>query len=146
MASDLIIRRLGIEDYDDIVSLWSRAGLPIRPKGRDSREMISVEMSRSYCAFIGLYDNEKMLAVGLANFDGRRGWINRVAVDPDYRGLGLAGRIIEAGEEFLRGIGAVVMCALIEEENAPSMDTFEAAGYTCEPKFKMFTKRPSPDA
>lgn len=140
------IQQLTIDDYDSIIRVWRRAGMPYKPRGRDSREMIAAEMSRDYCAHFGLFVEKKMIGVGIANFDGRRGWINRVAIDPDFRGKGLAGLLIEAGESFLRKIGAVVICALIEEMNTPSMDCFVKSGYSCEPEIKYFTKRDSPDS
>ena len=63
MPGQLKIRRLDIDDYEDIIRIWTRAGLPFRSKGRDRREMISIEMSHSYCAFFGLYENEAVTEV-----------------------------------------------------------------------------------
>ncbi|MFQ5499873.1 MAG: GNAT family N-acetyltransferase, partial [Candidatus Zixiibacteriota bacterium] len=113
-------RRLTIDDYDQIINLWLAAGLPFKPDGRDSRSMMREEMALTHCAFFGFFQGDSMLAVGIANYDGRRGWVNRVAVHPDHRGLGLAKQMIRACESFLMEQGAVVICALIEEENYPS--------------------------
>ena len=142
---DLTCRVLTSTDYDAIIDLWARAGLPFRPNGRDSRKMIEVEMSREFCQFVGLFDKDKMLAVGIASYDGRRGWINRVAVDPDHRGIGLASRIIEECERFINSFGEVVPCALIEDENLPSMACFKKAGFVYEGYLQVWTKRPRPD-
>jgi GNAT superfamily N-acetyltransferase len=142
---ELTIRRLTIDDYDDIIRVWSDAGLPHKPKGRDSRGMMTKEMAHPSVAYFGLFEDVLLIGVGLANFDGRRGWINRVAIDPDRRGIGLAGRLIDACEEFLRSIGAVVICALIEEVNTPSMSCFEKAGFRAEREYVYWTKRSSPD-
>ena len=38
------IKPLTIDDYDEIIRVWSDAGLPYKPKGRDSREMMAKEM------------------------------------------------------------------------------------------------------
>jgi GNAT superfamily N-acetyltransferase len=143
---DRELRLLTIEDYDDIIRLWSDAGLPYKPNGRDSRIMMQKEMQFAGCAFFGLYENDRMVSVGIANFDGRRGWVNRVAVDPDQRGKRLAAIIIEQCEQFLREQGAVVMTALIEEMNAPSVSCFHHSGYRCEHNILYFTKRDSPES
>jgi len=143
---NITIRRLTIEDYDAIIRVWSDAGLPYKPNGRDSRDMIAKEMMLSEVAFLGLFDGNRMLGVCLANYDGRRGWLNRLAIDPDFRGIGLAGRLIEEGEKFLKSRGAVVIAGLIEEMNAPSMACFEKAGYSCLENITYWTKRDSPDA
>jgi len=140
------IRRLTIDDYNEIIRIWADAGLPYKPRGRDSSEMMAKEMQHPTSAFFGLFEDGRMIGVGIANFDGRRGWINRVATDPDHRGSGFAWLIIEACETFLREAGAVVICTLIEEMNTPSMACFEKAGYSCEEPIMYWTKRPSPDA
>ena len=138
------IRTLTIDDYDEIIRVWSDSGLEHKPQGRDRRELMAAEMDRPFCAFIGLFEDDRMIGLGIANWDGRRGWINRVAVDPDYRGKRLAGKIIKACEDFLYEQGALVICTLIHEFNEPSMACFENQGYRCEGEIKYFTKRNSP--
>jgi GNAT superfamily N-acetyltransferase len=137
---------LTIDDYDEILRVWSDAGLPIRIHGRESREQLAKEIAGPNCAAFGLFDNDRMLAVGIANWDGRRGWINRVAVDPDSRGRRLASKIIRECEAFLRACGAHVMAALIEDINYPSIRCFQNEGYACLEMIRYFVKYDSPDA
>ena len=137
------IRRLSIADYDEILRLWSLAGLPHKPLGRDSRESMTREMALPQCRYFGLFDHDEMIGVIIANYDGRRGWLNRLAIHPDRRGIGLAGMLIREAELFLQEQGAVVMCGLIGELNTPSMACFEKAGFVCESDFKYFAKRKS---
>jgi N-acetylglutamate synthase len=138
-------RRLTIDDYDEMIRVWDVAGLPTKPYGRDSRAMIEVEIVREQCAFFGVFDTDRLVGLTITNYDGRRGWINRLAVDPDYRGRGLAGELISQCEEFLQQYGEVVICGLIEELNFPSMSLFERQGYKCEHNITYWTKRPRPD-
>ena len=51
------IRDLTIADYDEIIRVWAEAGLPFKPKGRDSREMMAKEMANANCKFFGLIDD-----------------------------------------------------------------------------------------
>ena len=68
------IRILNALDYEKIINLWAEAGLPYKPQGRDSKEMLTKEMSLPQTAFFGIDDgSEKMIAMGISNFDGRRG-------------------------------------------------------------------------
>ena len=138
-------RRLTIDDYEDMLRVWSVAGLPFKPNGRDSRDMLAAEISRDHCAAFGVFDGARLIGLALANYDGRRGWVNRVAVDPDYRGIGLAIDLMRKCKEFFEQFGEVVICALIEELNYPSMALFEKAGYVCENEIKYWTRRPRPD-
>lgn len=140
-----LIRRLDIDDYDDLIRVWGDTGLPYRPLGRDTHARIEVEMQRKDTAFIGLFEGERMLAVGLATYDGRKGWINRVAVDPDFRHQGIASKIIMECEEFLEGLGAEIIACLIEEYNTPSMALFQKHGYLFGEDVHYFSKRKSDD-
>ncbi len=142
---DKRFRRLTIDDYDGMIRVWNAAGLPIRPNGRESRTMIAAEISRDHCAFFGVFDSDRMVGVTIAQYDGRRAWINRLAVDPDYRGKGLALDLIEKCETFLDQYGEVLVGTLIEELNLPSMALFEKAGFTCLNEVKYWSKRPRPD-
>jgi ribosomal protein S18 acetylase RimI-like enzyme len=139
------IRKLTIEDYDDLIRVWADAGLTYRPRGRDHKDRIAEQMNRSDTAFIGLFEGGRLLAVGLATYDGRRGWINRVAVDPDYRRQGLAGEIIRECEVFLESLGADIIASLIEDYNLPSMALFQKHGYLYSEDVNYFSKRKSED-
>jgi len=41
---DVEFRKLTIEDYEEIINLWKRAGLPYKPKGRDSKKAMEKQM------------------------------------------------------------------------------------------------------
>jgi ribosomal protein S18 acetylase RimI-like enzyme len=142
---DKRFRRLTIDDYDDMLRVWEVSGLPFKPNGRESRAMIAAEIDRDHCAFFGVFDGDLMVGVTIAQYDGRRAWINRLAVDPDYRGRGLAFELIELSEEFLARYGEHLVCALIEEMNSPSMELFEKAGFVCLNEIKYWSKRPRSD-
>ena len=139
------IRKLTFDDYDELIALWKRSDLSHRPGGRDSRESMKQEMEREETIFLGMFnpaeDGEKMIGSILGNSDGRKGWINRLAIDPDYRGKGLAGFLIEECEKCLYDLGLKVLAALIEGDNKPSESAFSKAGYTYGEDIKYYSKR-----
>ena len=134
---------LTIEDYDRLIEIWGDAGLPYRLFGRDAKEKIAKEMQREDTAFIGLYEDDLMVGVGLATFDGRKGWINRVAIIPDYRKKGYASILIKECEKFLEDQGAEIIACLIEEYNTPSMALFQKHDYIYGEDIHYFSKRKS---
>lgn len=140
------IRHLDESDYDAIIRIWGDSGLSFKPKGRDSRDSIGKEFKRMETCYLGLFDPEndnKMIGVIVGTSDGRKGWINRLAIDPDYRGRGLGGRLIQEAEQFLNDLGIKVIACLIEDLNTPSMSAFIKEGYVCLPKVLYFSKRDS---
>jgi len=137
------IKKLKIDEYNRLIEIWGDAGLPYRPFGRDTKEKIAKEMERWDTAFIGLYEDDLMVGVGLATYDGRKGWINRVSIVPDYRKKGYASMIIEECEKFLEECGAEIIACLIEEYNTPSMALFKKNDYLYSEDVYYFSKRKS---
>jgi len=124
------IRRLTQEDYEAIVALWLKAGLhSIRTQGRDSREAIVRQIARGLSLFLGLEIGGELIGVVLASHDGRKGWINRLAVDPAHRRKGYAEKLVWAAEEALREMDIHVVAALVESDNPVSLALFRNLGY-----------------
>ena len=47
---DKQVRRLTIDDYDEMIRVWSIAGLTFKPTGRESRELLEAELGREFAA------------------------------------------------------------------------------------------------
>jgi ribosomal protein S18 acetylase RimI-like enzyme len=132
---------LTAEDYDAVRALWEQAGLPIRPVGRDSREQFAAQLASGLQTVIGARDGDRLAGVVLTTHDGRKGWINRLAVHPDYRRQGLGRRLISEAERVLHAQGLEIIAALIEHENTASLTLFQQAGYIEYPDIHYVTKR-----
>jgi N-acetylglutamate synthase len=147
-CADGVVCRLGADDHEPICSLWRRAGLhTIRPQGRDSREAFARQIERGLLTILGLEDDGKLVGVVLASHDGRKGWINRLAIDPDYRRRGLATGLVEAAEAALRAQGIDVVAALVESDNTASTNLFLRLGYLeHDPGIHYLSKRSSHEA
>jgi ribosomal protein S18 acetylase RimI-like enzyme len=139
------IRRLIIDDYEEIIKLWWRAGLPFKAKGRDSKEAMAAQAGTSSNFFLGAYKDDRLVGVAVITCDGRKGWINRLAVDPDYRRRSIAQALIAESEKVLRKHGISLFCALIDEGNAASKELFKKCGYVEHHDVVYFSKRPSED-
>jgi N-acetylglutamate synthase len=126
----IALRHLTVDDYDAILALWQQAGLDtIRPQGRDSREAFADQLGHGQVV-LGLEDEGKLVACVVITDDTRKGWINRLAVDPAYRRQGLGARLIADAEQELHSKGIAVFAALIESENQASLSLFQREGYT----------------
>jgi ribosomal protein S18 acetylase RimI-like enzyme len=144
---NLQIRRLGLGDYDALVALWQRAGLhSLKPQGRDSRAGLARQLASGVQTILGLEVDGQLVGAVVATHDSRKGWINRLAVDPDYRQRGHGGRLIAAAEEALRAQGMQVIAALVESDNPASLALFRTAGYVeIDPGIHYLTKRDGDD-
>ncbi|MDP8011570.1 MAG: GNAT family N-acetyltransferase [Thermoplasmata archaeon] len=134
-------RFLSIEDYAKVVELWKNAGLKFKPNGRDSEKSITEQMIKQPNMFLGAFDGKKLVGIALLTDDGRKGWINRLAVDPAYRRKGIAKELIKKAEELFRSRGIYLFAALIEEWNIPSQTLFQDMGYKKHSDIYYFSKR-----
>jgi len=66
----------------------------------------------------------------LGTHDGRKGWINRLAVAKDFRRQNIAFKLVAAVESRLNIIGIDITACLIEPENTASKSFFYKMGYT----------------
>lgn len=136
------IRILSIEDYNAMVELWKRAGLPFKPRGRDSKQMIERQMKAFPEFFIGAFHGDALVGVVIGSYDGRmKGWINRLAVDPACRQQGIAQLLISHVEEALEKHGAAIFCALVETSNEESVRLFRKMEYVAHREILYVTKR-----
>lgn len=140
------LRPLGLEDYEALLALWQRAGLhSLRPQGRDSRAALAQQLASGIQTILGLEVEGQLVGAVVATHDSRKGWINRLAVDPAYRRRGYGMRLIAAAEEVLHKQGIHVIAALIEPDNTASLALFRKAGYA-ETALHYLSKRDSVDA
>jgi len=142
--AEITFRKLTINDYDQMIGLWKKADLPYKPKGRDSREAIKRQIEADPELFLGAFHGERLVGTVIGSYDSRmKGWINRLAVDPEYRGKGIAQRLVTEMEQILKGKGVVVIAALIELPNPASINLFKKLGYTVHDDIVYVTKRES---
>jgi ribosomal protein S18 acetylase RimI-like enzyme len=136
---------LTTDDYDAVRELWELAGLPIRPGGRDSRAQFAAQLAGGTQTVIGARTGDRLVGVVMTTHDGRKGWINRLAVHPDYRRHGLGRRLIGEAERVLQRQGMRIIAALIEDGNDASLALFQQAGYSDYPGIHYLTKRENHD-
>ena len=139
-------RILTASDHPRVIALWEMAGLHSKPKGRDTYEAFEAQLATGHQAAIGVEDEAReLIGVVLPTHDGRKGWINRLAVHPDHRREGIALSLIEAAEAWLLEQGIEIYAALIEPDNDASLAVFEAADYVDWPDIHYVSKRIRPD-
>jgi len=139
----LQIRPLREGELHAMMRVWESAGLLYRPTGRDSLERLKEQRKACPDLFLGAFVNERLVGVAIASDDGRKGWINRLAVLPEARRHGIGTAMVEECERALRARGRGVFSILIEGENQASENLFLGMGYKLEEDIKYYAKRDS---
>jgi ribosomal protein S18 acetylase RimI-like enzyme len=144
-SKEIIIREFTMDDYEQVVMLWQEAGIHYRPGGRESRARMAKEITAGQAIFLVAVAERKVVGVVLGTHDGRKGWINRLAVAKAFRRQNIASKLVAAVETRLKALNIDVTACLIEPENTVSKSFFYKMGYTKVP-VEYFSKRQSPDA
>lgn len=132
-------------DYDLLISIWKAAGLPYKEKGRDSRKSIEEEVKLDCNQFLFAAQNGEVVGSILVTHDGRKGWINRLAVLPEFRKKGIARLLVDAAEKWLTKQGIGIFACQIEDYNVGSFEAFKKMGYIPFERIHYLTKRIHPD-
>jgi ribosomal protein S18 acetylase RimI-like enzyme len=133
--SDPEIRAFTEADRRGLVDLWLRCDLT-RPWNDPDRD-IDRKAAHSGGLFValgaptGATTDAPTQVIGsvMAGYDGHRGWINYLAVDPAWRGSGLGRRLMVVAEEYLRAIGAPKINLQVRTENQNAVAFYHAIGF-----------------
>jgi len=116
-------------DYDEVMALWSQTeGLTLRDA--DSREAITRYLGRNPNLSFVARDQGRLIGAVLAGTDGRRGYLQHLAVAPSHRGQGLGRVLAERAVAALRPLGIEKCHLMVRQENAPARAFWERLGWS----------------
>jgi len=121
------IRPYRLEDEASLVELWDRCGL-LRA-WNDPRKDIARKLRVQPDLFlVGTIDGTIVASV-MGGYDGHRGWINYLAVDPDLRRRGLARALMAEVEAQLRVRGCPKINLQVRRGNQEVAAFYHAIGF-----------------
>ncbi len=77
---------------------------------------------------VGLFDQVLVGSV-MGGYDGHRGWLYYLAVDPDYRGRGWGRQLVSAVAARLEAIGCPKLNIMVRRSNEPVIDFYLKEGF-----------------
>lgn len=99
-----MLRPFTIDDFDAAISLW-QASEGVGLNESDTREAIATYLARNPGLSLVAEIDSQIVAAVLCGHDGRRGFLNHLAVARTHRGQGLGRRLVEACLEQLGALG-----------------------------------------
>ena len=121
------IRPFRDSDEAAVIALWEAAGLT--RSWNDPRKDIERKRSVQREGFlVGTVDDAVMASI-MIGYDGHRGWINYLAVDPAHRKLGHARTLMREAERILTAAGCPKINLQIRTSNAVVIEFYKAIGY-----------------
>ncbi|EOV0048475.1 GNAT family N-acetyltransferase, partial [Vibrio vulnificus] len=122
------IREMNIADYDDVIKLWGQTeGMSLRDT--DSKESINNYLIRNpNLSFVAVSGNEIVGAV-LVGTDGRRGYLQHLAVSTNFRGKNLGRDLVSQAISALADVGVPKTHLFVYNENVNAQQFYEKLGW-----------------
>jgi ribosomal protein S18 acetylase RimI-like enzyme len=131
----LHIRPYQDSDEKDIIDIWRECNLLVpwnNPKLDIKRKLkVNPELF-----LVGLLDG-KIVATVMGGYEGRRGWMNYLAVSPDHQRNGFSRQIVSVLENKLRAMGCPKINLQVRTGNIGVIKFYESLGYSDDHVFSM---------
>jgi ribosomal protein S18 acetylase RimI-like enzyme len=121
------IRSATVADSAELVSLWQEAGLRVDAPAVPGE--LAAVLERDPLVLVHVTDEGTIAGAVLGAFDGRRGWVNRLAVRPGLRGQGIASALMGELERRLVARGCQQVNLLVDLDNADVTRFYTGLGY-----------------
>jgi ribosomal protein S18 acetylase RimI-like enzyme len=120
------LRAADPRDVGKVLDFWQESALPT---STDSADALRALLDRDPGALILAEDGGAVVGSVIAGWDGWRGAIYRLAVDPAFRRQGLGRRLLGAAETRLAALGARRMHAVVVGTDARAVAFWDASDW-----------------
>ncbi len=132
----LLVRPYREDDEAEVVGLWETV-FPKAPSwnipAQDIRRKLAVQRE---LFLVGQIDGQ-VVGTTMAGFDGHRGWLHLVAVDPGRQRQGIGRAMMLEAERRLREIGCSKVNLQVRATNTNVVAFYESLGYSVEDRISM---------
>ena len=121
------IRPFTAADEEAVVALWKHCDL-VRPQNdphKDIRRKLRVQPEMFLVAVSG----HEIVGTIMAGYEGHRGWINYLAVDPSHRLKGIGRALMHQVEQQLREIGCPKINLQVRTGNTSIIEFYKRIGF-----------------
>ena len=132
----LSVRMYRAADHDAIVRLWDRV-FADDPPWNAPADLIRIKRGVQPELFFVCELDGAVVGTAVAGFDGVRGWVHKVAADPDQRRSGIASHLMAVVEDGLRSAGCPELNLQVRAGNDAAVAFYKAAGYAIEDRVSM---------
>jgi ribosomal protein S18 acetylase RimI-like enzyme len=135
----MTIRNYGTGDHDDVIALWSHCfNYPAAHNNPEDsiRRKTALDDKLSFVAESG----KSLVGTVMAGWDGHRGWIYSLAVNPESRNLGIGCSLVNHAVEALRNLDCPKVNLQVMPDNVEVIRFYEKMGFQTEPRISMGQK------
>ncbi len=136
MSASAEIRPYAATDEDAVVALWQKV-FPDDPPHQNHHTNIRLKTIYQPELFLVAVREGTVIGTIMAGYDGHRGWIYRVAVDPRHQRHGVGTLLVRRAEQELIARGAPKINLQVRTTNRQVVAFYEHLGYAVEERISM---------
>ena len=122
------IRSYQTSDESAVIDLWHRCNLVV-PQNDPQHDIDMKLKAQSDLFFVGTVSG-RIVATVMAGYDGHRGWIYYLAVDPDYQRKQIGRRMMAKAESALQKRGCPKINLQVRTSNQAVISFYERLGFS----------------
>jgi ribosomal protein S18 acetylase RimI-like enzyme len=126
-SHSIVIRPFRATDEDSVVALWRACDL-VRP-WNDPHKDIARKLRVNPEWFLVAESEGRAVASVMVGYEGHRGWINYLAVEPALRRSGLGRRLMAEAEQILRAAGCPKISLQVRRANGDVLAFYDRLGF-----------------
>ena len=123
----MIIEKFSMKFYEEVVELWRKSGISVG--STDTKEELERVVRLTPQLFLVGKIDEKIISVVIGGFDGRRGYLHHLAVDPAYQKKGYGKLMMDELMKKFRELGVHKVHLFIEKHNKTVVDFYRNLGW-----------------
>ncbi|MDX2211703.1 MAG: GNAT family acetyltransferase [Oculatellaceae cyanobacterium bins.114] len=124
----MIIRVFDPADESAVIALWQQCGLT-RPWNDPHKDIQRKRQIQPHLFLVGVAESA-IAATVMAGYDGHRGWINYLAVAPQYQRQGFGKTMLAEAEQRLCEMGCPKISLLVRSSNREVIEFYQRLGFT----------------
>ena len=131
MEKQIKLRPFDKGDSDKVIALWEKAGLlrPWNDPQKDITRKLQEMAVNSYSWFWVAETDGVIIAAAMAGYDGHRGSVNYLGVDPDVQQSGIGRVIMQRIEEDLIAAGCPKLNLQVRSDNVDVLAFYDRLDY-----------------
>jgi ribosomal protein S18 acetylase RimI-like enzyme len=137
------VENFNIEYYNEVIDLWKKTGISVGSS--DKVEEIKIMLNKNPSLFLIGKINDNVIAVVMGGFDGRRGYVHHLAVDPNYQKKGYGKILMDRLMEKFRQMGVHKLHLFIEKYNKEIINFYLKLGWQIRDDLIMMSIVPNKD-
>lgn len=135
------IEKFSMDYYNDVIKLWKKAGISVGSS--DTVEELKIMLKRNPRLFLIGKLNNHVIAVVMGAFDGRRGYVHHLAVDPKHQKKGYGKILMDELMKNFRQMGVHKIHLFIEKYNEEIVDFYLKLGWEIRDDLIMMSIEPN---